>query len=386
MNSRLFNIGDIVSFKSHPYLFNLTNIIISGDHVMVPPLMVITDILKTEQKLLGNTENVEVYVYSCVYFSPKIYKFVFVEINESDLKLICRNNLSINKNALKRGDKVTLKSMEHELAKKKSSLAYEDNSINTDKGSTTINSLLSYLPPVLQVLDLKKHTSKHSIANKKTGEITREIYQWNVQYLIFDPIDNKKAELILPLEVLTLIEDADENAITLINEIISKSGYLLIKLHNNMSFVKPRNIVNRGGMYFVRAFDYLSNKVEELSLIDLLHLEAVDSPFSTEVPTFDLEAKPESATPAFIHKEITDAISASTLKRSFIRIKYKNRNDQISHRTLKNYKLKEVKESGLDVTYLIGFCYLRQSERTFRVDRIQSLQQLKLSFPVKTKV
>jgi hypothetical protein len=347
---------------------------------MVPPLMVIVDILKTEQKILGNPEKTELYTYNCVYFSPKTYKFIFVELIENDLRLIYSNNLCINKNSLKRGDKVTLKSMEYELAKKKSSLTYEDNSISTDKGSTTINSLLSYLPPVLQVQDLKKHTSKHSIANKKTGEVTREIYQWDVHYLIFDPLDNKKSELILPLEVLTLIEDIDENALKLIYETISKSGYLLIKFHDSQSFVKPRNIANRGGMYFLRAFDYLSNKVEELNLIDLMQIETIDSPFAIEVPTFDLEAKPESATPAFIHKEITDTILAAVVKRSYIRIKYKNRNDQISHRTLKNYKIKEVKEVGLDVTYLIGFCYLRQSERTFRVDRIQSLQELKISF------
>lgn len=381
MNAKLFSIGDIVSFKSHPYLHSLTDIIISGDHIMIPPLMVVLDILKTEQSIFGNAEKGVVYIYNCTYFSPKIYKFISIEIIENDLKLIKSNDLTINKNILKRGDKVTLKTMEFELAKKKSSLTYEDNSISTDNGSTTINSLLSYLPPVIQVLDLEKHISKHPIANKKTGEVTRDVYQWNIKYLIFDPIDNKKHEFILPLEALTLIEEVDEDILKIIYDTISRSGCLSIKSNGKNSFIKPRNIANRGGMYFLRAYDYLSNKVEELNLIFTFEIKAIDSPFEIEVPTFDLETKPESATPAFILKEIKETISISKERKSYIRIKYKNKNEQISHRTLRNYKLVQVKEDRLDVDYLIGFCNLRQSKRTFRVDRIQALQELKLCFP-----
>jgi len=276
MNTRLFSIGDIVSLKSHPYQHGVTNIIISGDHIMIPPLMVVLDILKTQQNILGSAGKVDTFIYTCTYFSPKIYEFKAVQVIENDLKLIQSNDFTINKNILKRGDKIALKSMEFELAKKKSSLTYEDNSISTDNGSTTINSLLSYLPPVLQVIDVKRHKSKNPTVNKKTGEITRDVNEWDIVYLMFDPITNKKIEAILPLEALNLIEEVDEEILKLIYDTILSSGYLSIQSYKTDSFVKPRNVANRGGMYFLRAYDYLSNKVEELNLLDIITIAAID--------------------------------------------------------------------------------------------------------------
>jgi len=380
MESRLFNIGDIVSLNTHPYLEDLTNIIISGDHLMIPPLMLISDVLKLEMEILGRGKT-KIFEYKCVYFSPKKYEFVQVQKLETELKLIKRSTTNISATSLRRGDKVTLKSMEYELAKKKSSLSYEDNSVNTDNGSTTINSLLSFLPPILQVINVSKHKTKYTLPKAKSHEDKRILPSWDVSYLIFDPTIEKMSELILPIEVLEIVSEVSKKTLLAVSDTIVKGGYLKVQSNENITFLKPRNIANRGGMYFLRAYDYKTNKVEELNFSSIEKIITIPTPFKSELPTFDLIKNPDSATPNFIQKEMEEGIEKAKSNGNYIRIKYKNRNEQITHRTLSNFTKIEVKELGKNIGYIKGFCSLRHAERTFRMDRIQNLQELDLTFP-----
>jgi hypothetical protein len=146
------------------------------------------------------------------------------------------------------------------------------------------------------------------------------------------------------------------------------------------SLVVPRNIASRMGRYYLRFFDLLYNSIGEIQLDEKINLENAGRPFVTEVPSFDILHKPESATPKFIIAEIAGLVAAALTTKSYIRIKYKNVNEQLSYRTLKDYKIVDVKEEKMNVSYLIGFCLSRQAERTFRIDRIQQLQQLNINF------
>jgi hypothetical protein len=377
MVSKLFSIGDIVALKTHPYLYGNTNIIISGDHVMLSPLMVVVEIYKSKQRFAG--VKTDIYKYKCTWFSPKPYKFVPTEIDEEDLKLVVQCSLSINKNCLKRGDQVVFKTAGLELGKKKSSLTYEDNSVNGGVGSTLINSLLSFLPPVMQVVDFELHKSKHALTDKNLVPI-RDVPSVDVRFNYFDPTADKIANHVLPIESLQLIENVDEKTIATLTSIIENRGYVRIETNALLTIAKPRNLAYRGGFYYLRAYDYLSNKVEELEVNANTIFSFIKSPFSLEVPKFDIASKPEAATPQFIVKEIITATKAALAINAFIRIKYKNRNDQLSHRTLKDFQIVDVKEGTSDVSYLIGYCLLRNANRSFRIDRIQNLQQLSLSF------
>ncbi len=376
MESKLFSIGDIVTLKTHPYFKGNTEIIISGDHIMLPPLMVVTEIYKAKQSFCG--VKCEIYKYKCTWFSPKPYKFVHAEIDEEDLKLIVECESSINKNCLNKGDKVAFKTASIELGKKKSSLTYEDNSLNAGVGNIVINSLLSFFPPVLQIVDLEPHKTKHALTDKKLTPI-RNVSAFDVKFNFFDPTDDKISGHTLPLEALSLIEEVDAEIILMLTKNIEKSGYLIIKTAKAETLAKPRNIAYRGGYYFLRAYDYLSNKVEEIDILFSTKFSSIKSPFDGEVPKFDIAHTPEAATAEFITKEISVAIKDALSSMSFIRIKYKNRNEQLSHRTLMKYDLVNVKEGALDVAYLVGYCLLRHDIRSFRVDRIQSLQKLNLS-------
>ncbi|RKR84269.1 WYL domain-containing protein [Mucilaginibacter gracilis] len=377
MESKLFSIGDIVTLKMHPYSDGSTEIIISGDHIMLPPLMVVAEIYKAKQSFSGVKS--DTYKYRCTWFSPKPYKFIFAEIDEDDLKLILKCSSTINRNYLKRGDKVAFKTAPIELGKKKSSLNYEDNSVNAGVGSTVINSLLSFLPPVLQLVDIEPHKSKHALTDKKLTPI-RNVSALDVRINLFDPTDDKISGYTLPLEALELIEEVDASTILALSQIIKRSGFVNIKTEKLETLAKPRNIAYRGGYYFLRAYDYLLNKVEEFDIVQATTFAKIKSPFIAEAPKFDIVHKPEAATPEFIATEIADAIKDALASLSYIRIKYKSRNDQLSHRTLKNYNIINVKEGSFDVNYLVGYCLLRHDNRSFRIDRIQSLQKLDLSY------
>lgn len=377
MESKVFSIGDIVALKTHPYFDGNTDVIISGDHISLSPLMVIVEIYKSKQRFAG--VKIDIYKYRCTWFSPKHYKFIPAEIDEEDLKLVVKCSSSINKNCLKRGDQVVFKTASIELGKKKSSLTYEDNSVNGDVGSTHINSLLSFLPPVMQVVDFEPHSSKHALMDKKLLPI-RSVPSIDVKVNFFDPTEDKIAGYALPIEALQLIYTVDEKTIINLTKIVDKGGFVNIKTISAVTIAKPRNIAYRGGCYYLRAYDYLSNKVEENEVSPDIKYTLLKTPFSIEVPKFDIAHKPEAATPQFIIKEIASAIKDASVANAFVRIKYKNRNDQLSHRTLKDYEIVDVREGTLDVSYLVGHCLLRNAKRSFRIDRIQNLQQLNLAF------
>jgi hypothetical protein len=377
MESKLFSIGDIVALKTHPYFDGNTNVIISGDHIMLSPLMIVIEVYKSKQRFGGI--KTDIYKYKCTYFSPKSYKFIPAEVDEDDLKLVVKCSSSINKNCLKRGDQVLFKTAGMELGKKKSSLTYEDNSVNGGIGSTVINSLLSFLPPVMQVVDFEPHKSKHALTDKKLIPI-RDVPSFDLKFNYFDPTDDKIASYVLPIEALQLIDNVNEETISTLSSVITKNGYVNIKSVSGLTLAKPRNIAYRNGYYYLRAYDYLSNKVEENEISTDTVYSVIKSPFILEVPKFDIAHKPEAATPQFIIKEIVTAVNDASAANAFIRIKYKNRNEQLSYRTIKNYEIIDVKEGALNISYLVGYCLLRKAIRSFRVDRIQNLQQLILPF------
>lgn len=235
MNSKLFSIGDIVALKIHPYFSGLDNIIISGEHNMVPPLMIIVELLKMEKNIQGRDNLIESFKYKCLWFSSKSFRFIDAWIFESDLKRIEENRNNINAACIKRGDKIILKSASYELGKKKSSLSYEDNSISIGNGNSIVTSLLSFLPPVLQVLEIQKHVSKNPIVSKKKNKVIRQVPSWDIKCILYDPLSDKICETILPIEALELIEDVKRPVLELIHKSIIELSYLCIKSPNKIS-------------------------------------------------------------------------------------------------------------------------------------------------------
>lgn len=377
MESKLFNIGDIVALKSHPYYENNKEVIISGDPLAISPLMIVSEVFKSSDSFAGTKH--DTYKYICLWFSPKTYKFEDATIVEEDLKLIQKRTNTVNTDLIKRGDRLNFKTAVFELGKKKSSLSCDDNTINSAPTNTTIHAMLSFVSPVLQVVNYAPHKSKHVLADKKSNLI-REVSSIDVKMSWFDPHENRVTERILPIEALELIEEIKEKRIEAIKKVIKNRGNLLLKAGRYKTLIRPRNLTYRGGYYYLRAYDYLANKIEEFEFKNTTKLTSLDNLFDAEAPKFDIEHKAGAATQEYIKKEIIELITDAILKNAFIRFKYKNRNDQLSNRTISKFELITVKEGHLSVTYLVGYCYLRQEKRTFRIDRIQSIQMLALTF------
>jgi len=380
MDTKLFSLGDVVALKTHPYFTDITNIIISGDQQQLPPLMIIVELLRAKEGTEIDGTFVHAYNCKCLWYSHKSYRLEHAWIMSSELKLIKRKSTSISIEFLKRGEVITLNSARLELLKKKSSLHYEDNTLGSGAGNTLVNALLSFLPPLMHFIEKRSHISKAPIKDKATGDVVRIVSMWDIKCSWFNPSADKISEIFIPIEALELVDQIDEKIIELIVDTIKEGGYLKIVSDDEIILCKPRNITSRNGYYFVRAFDYMLNKIVEYDINSSSSFSIVPTPFDNVAPKFDVEKYPEAVTVDHMKSELITAISEAKKNRAYIRIKYKNRNDQLTIRTLKEYRIIEGKEDGVKMNYLVGFCLLREEERTFKLERIQNFQELILSY------
>lgn len=380
MDSEVLNIGDVVSLKSHAYLTNITNIIISGEPLLLPPLLVVTEKVTIQPSINNNGSKEETYEYICRYFSSKQHTFETIKVKALHLKLIIaneeRNAISIDE--VFPGAMVTLKSMDYELAKKKSSFTFEDTSLNHGADNTTISALLTNLCPTLHVISVKKHTTKHPTHNKE-DEI-RLVPSWDIKCFWYNSHKEKFSEEIFPLESLKIVIPVDQGIIEKIMEIISKSSVLEVTELNDYFLIKPRIITYRSGYYFLRGYDYVLNRIVEHKIAYPNTFNKVERPVLKKVPSFELKSNPTAASREFVVNEIKMAVLAAKPQKNYIRIQYKSRNEIITLRTIKDYDFIEAEEDGKKHNYLVGFCCLRMAERSFRIDRIQQLEELNLKF------
>ncbi len=64
-----------------------------------------------------------------------------------------------------------------------------------------------------------------------------------------------------------------------------------------------------------------------------------------------------------------------------MRIRYKDKNNNVTLRTVKDYSIESIGIIGEQPTeYLNGFCELRKDERHFQVVSIQSVEILNISY------
>jgi hypothetical protein len=375
MESKFFSIGDIVALKTHPYFEKGTEIILSADHLMLSPLMVICEIHKATINFGGT--KIQTFKYECTWFSTKTNEFIKKDIYELDLKLIKKCTSSLNKNLLQRGQKVAFKTMLLELGKRKSSLSFDDTSISAGSGSSVINSLLTFLPPVIQVVNYEPHKTEHNLTNKSKSEI-RKVSSYDIQVNFFNPNDDRIGKFTLPIESLELIFEVEEKVLKLLNLAIKVSRHLIITDKDGTTIIKPRSLTNRCGQYFIRGYDLLSNSIQEMVIDGNALIKSTKKPVLNAAPKFEISKNPIAATPQYIEQEIINAISDAMTANAYIRIKYKNRNDKVTYRTIINYEIISVEETGVKINYLVGYCLLRHDNRSFRLDRIQNFEQLNL--------
>jgi len=397
-----FTLGDIVALNNHPYFVKETEILISAEAILLPPVMVVVEILADhrsksdfEEKTgleVGNQSQVK-----CIFYSHKTHKYennwfmvgqikkILPKLEENSIAEIVDSefiiseirdiNTYINLN-------VILKTWGIEIQKKKSSLSYTSGSI--DK-STKITALLSYLPPVMTVIGIKKvDDNKENNFDKKTGLPKRIFSKFLVKCRWFNPLTSSFSEEFFTPESIEGILVADRILVTKLEESICNGKYIqfinkdLNRYNEGNTIGKPLSIIFNHCYYKLSYFDYLTNKVETLDLRhykddNFVEKEKYTSKFIPEYNEFEIKTNVED----FLLEEFPE-VGDESIK--IFRIEYTGLNQITSTRTIIGSKLYYHGTVGTDDTdkkYLRANCCNRNGEtRYFKFSRISKIEVL----------
>jgi hypothetical protein len=404
-------LGDIVSLNSHPYSEDYSETVIAGEHLLTPPLMVVAEILKDNKtqfnERTGEEESrIGFSQCKCIWYSHKTNQYEEAWISSKMLKLIKKNGTIESRKdtefyklvtldttkpyepKFKKYYSVVLKTNELELGKRKSSKSLDENSIIENKEEkVTINAYLAFVSPVMevvQIIDAKDVEQKDAKFNPKNGERRKLGSEWFAKVKWFNAASEKFSEKILPICVLEKIEPVNREVLQQIKEAITNQTYFEHRNANSIqTLLKPKAVVYKSGYYFLKAFDYITNTHSHMPIPDST-FDLVDKYYTDSFPKFEF-INTGSFSDNSVEQEIIKGIGAAKKSGVYIRIKYKNRNDKLSFRTLKSYEIKPVTSSlrageGRVINYLEGVCQSCKEIRTFRVDEIQKVQILNIRY------
>lgn len=396
-------LGDVVALKSHPYFEKYTETVIAGEHQLTSPLMVVAEILKDiktqfNEKTGEEESRIGFSSVKCIWYSHKTNQFEEVWISSKMLKLIEKsgdenkkdayfyelvplNENKSNEPKFKKYHNVVLKSNNLELGKRKSSMTFDEGSvIETKEERYTITAYLGFVSPVMeiiQILDAKDIEQKEVKYNPKSGERRKFSSDWLAKVKWFNPASDKFSEKILPISVLQRIEPPNETVLMQIKEAVSNLKYF--RYYNedrSETILKPKGIICKSGHYRLNALDYLTNKNRHLPIPNDL-FEEEERYYTDKFPKYAfIETGVYSETS--LTDELVEAILKAAELKKYIRIKYKNRNNKLSIRTLKEYEIKPVNNGK--IKYLESYCMSSKEKRTFRIDEIQKLELLSVKF------
>jgi hypothetical protein len=203
------------------------------------------------------------------------------------------------------------------------------------------------------VIDINTDTNiEETEIGKKIEEIVKD-----------DPFvdEGKETEAVLPFNSLK----------TTIASVISNSEFLKFN-YITPQIVKPINIQNEK----LIAFCYIENNLVKFDLNKISNYEVKQSPFTQEI---------EAST--YIIDQIRNIIKTAIVNGKYLRLAYqKPYSDQEPDiRTISNVQLsinvlsgEHISYYGLNQDYITAYCHLRKEERTFKIQRILTLQILDL--------
>jgi predicted DNA-binding transcriptional regulator YafY len=393
MSAFPFNLGDIVAVNTHPFFKGVENIQIGGDTALLPPLMVIVEVVKENEAIRDQSTGYQVrseYKCRCKWFSHKSYSFEEKWLNDEQLKLIQGANTPLVGTDLSYGDSITFTTHELESKKRKISTHFEDvyfgdnSTEHSLKNNVTINPLLNYLPPVMQVCCIKPNECKEPLYDKKKGGEIRKISKLVVKCLWFNSSLNKYSEDFLPIEALMIIDSLLlKERLNDIKNAIKGNEFLKISRDKKKTTIfKPKSFIYDGGYYQVRGYDYLLNRFDNFTLNDIINLEILDNPFKESAPVFNstnlLLLTDKKAYKKIVTQSIIDLINKAQGTDNYVRIHYKNRLDKFSIRSIKATNL--IHNANSNIVFVTAFCESKEEDRTFRIDRIQQAEILELKF------
>jgi uncharacterized protein YodC (DUF2158 family) len=368
------SIGDIVALKSHPYSSTQHDILIGGESQLLSPLMIVVETVGDAHH--SYDENIGMQIQEkgktcqckCIWYSTKSHQFEETWLSSKVLKKIKAQEKSDSiVKSIEYGTLVTLKSAKLELSKQKSSFLIE-----SQREKSTINPVLSFVSPVMQVIGTSKSDSKDPKFDSKTGN-ARSVSELLVKCKWFNGSSDKMSEKLIPIEALVILPPVDEDVLNQIEGLIASKSYLKVKIGSKETVFTPQKIKYTHGFYSIVGYDHLQNRVIEIELGDLKMPFEKYELVQELYPNFKLEEHPDS--------QIETGIKKAISQKKYIRIKYKDRIGNVTTRTVSPYDTHIILEPFTnDSIYLIGYCLLRNAERYFKIERILSLEIFSLEY------
>jgi len=229
-----FRVGDIVTFKNHPLLYDYE---IRGDGKYVPPIMVVKEVIfensqkKTHDEVTGK-KIAEKIKYICIYFDDNKSEFIESHLYESSLehfKILHIGRIDDPKRldehhenlvdeisryplspSYEYGKIIYFKTKKLEILKKRAS-----KTVSSIKGKSqteekiTLQYVVSYSTPDFVTIGFKKETYNDLFFND--GKVKRYVSTDFVKIQWYNPIQQKFSEQLLPIECFTDIQPFPTN-------------------------------------------------------------------------------------------------------------------------------------------------------------------------------
>lgn len=380
-----FELGDIVTMKYHPFFMDdiiniedmsLVSVLLQSDADYVTPAMVIVEIAKIPDKQSEKFDQtsgfpkVIGYNYKCLYFNSTGKKFEEKWLMGTTLKIISKFDISkLNIDIYPKlellGKTVILNTWELESIKRKSFLKQttKDNAIN----NSIIMAHLSYLPPLMTIVGFHKvNQNLENTYDKKTGEKLKICSNKLLKCQWFNYKNGTFSEDILPFESLLIIDNINDNVLTNIKEkIINENIYLHLDRGTKI-LARPIRLVFNHCEYHLVYEDMITGLENSIK---------ISNDFNFSVTTKDLSFAPKIT---IVENDNNDNLKARIIEDI---IKFIGKGDS-------KYRMQYIDSFGKVTNRTIGdiefngsvgfkaFCYLRNQERYFNLDRVKIINRL----------
>lgn len=371
-----FFIGEIVTLQTHPYNPETNNVIISGEYQMIPPLMVVFEII---EKLALSGEKEAIDKFKCLWFSTKENNFKESYFLESDLKSLNIKNGEDNQE-IRVGNLVTLITMPTELNKKRSFLHSETHDTIT-KSTSSITGMLTFISPVMTVVEIAEFDSEKDKKTAPEIKVKKSYPKKIAKCKWFNAVAEKFSETWIAIDALNALPEVPHKLLQLVDDTIKAKAFL--KLENMI--IRPTQISNRSGSYYLGYFDYILQQNSTLPFTDLITPSTTTSPFKSHAPFFKQKGrKGKKVLRLTISVEELIKKLLSATNRSYIQIKYKDNFGNVSTRTISQYEFimgeNDLDFSGPLIKYVKAYCHLRRAERHFKLASILEASELDLYY------
>lgn len=284
-----FSIGDFVSLKNHPYLYDNDFAKIAANADMTPPVMIISEILNKDEYNITNGKNLEKQ-FKCIYFSHKDGKYHENWLKENHVKKLSKIKTYLDSKTLKNidtyelnylkeiysGQQVCLTNVDFELNKKKVFIENSDGKkIHREKNH------LDFLPPVMIIIDIIKNKEEKRYSNKTKNFLEKDCSKYLFKCKWYNNNSSSYSEDLFPSHILGLVKSQNDLIDTV--SIPLKGSYSLIlklkkkiKLETSSSqldsyIVKPIELVFKHYYYKLSYFDQFKRENSSISLDDLVY-------------------------------------------------------------------------------------------------------------------